>query len=219
MLANIAKLLSQYGDLFRSGLSTTLLLSVQTILIGTALGTVICVLRMSRVEPLRWVCAAYIEIIRGLPLLLQLYIFVFLLPRLLRTGMTNLQAVGLSLALSTSAYISEIIRAGIQAVDTGQSEAARSLGLSSGQALRRVVLPQAVTNILPALGNEFTVVIKNTSLASAFFVGDLMTVQKNVTGSLFMTMEPMLIVGVIYFSMTFTLSKLVALYERRVRTA
>lgn len=219
MATNIAKLLSQYGDLFQSGLVSTLQLSLQTIVIGTLLGVLICVLRMGRIWPLRMLCVSYIELVRGLPLLLQLYMFVFLLPRVLPLDLSNIQAVGLSLALYSSAYIAELMRAGIQAVDRGQVEAARSLGLSRSQAMRKVVLPQAVTNILPALGNEFTVIIKNTSLSSAFFIGDLMTVQKNVTGSLFMTMEPMLIVGVIYFAMTFTLSKLVLLYERRVRAA
>ena len=112
--------------------------------------------------------------------------------------------------------VSPRLRAGIQAVDKGQSEAARSLGLTGKQTMRYIVLPQAVKNILPALGNEFILIIKDTSLASIFFIGDLMTVQKTITSSLYLSLEPMAIVGMIYFSLTFVLSKLVRAYERRV---
>ena len=161
-------------------------------------------------------CTAYIEIIRGTPILLQLYFFVFLLPRILPVNLSNLQAVMLSMSLCAAAYVSELMRAGIQAVDKGQSEAARSLGLTGKQTMRYIVLPQAVKNILPALGNEFILIIKDTSLASIFFIGDLMTVQKTITSSLYLSLEPMAIVGMIYFSLTFVLSKLVRAYERRV---
>ena len=178
--------------------------------------SIICLISMSKVPPLKWMCTAYIEIIRGTPILLQLYFFVFLLPRILPVNLSNLQAVMLSMSLCAAAYVSELMRAGIQAVDKGQSEAARSLGLTGRQTMRYIVLPQAVKNILPALGNEFILIIKDTSLASIFFIGDLMTVQKSITTSLYLSLEPMAIVGMIYFSMTFVLSKLVRAYERRV---
>ena len=118
--------------------------------------------------------------------------------------------------VNSTAYVCEIIRAGIQAIDKGQSEAARSLGLSASQTMMKVVLPQAIRNILPALCNEFIAVIKETSLASIFFIGELMTQFKAINGLTFRVLEPLTIVGIIYFLLTFTLSKLIALLERRL---
>ena len=115
--------------------------------------------------------------------------------------------------------MSEVIRSGIQAVDKGQTEAARSLGLNKTQTMIKVVLPQAVKNILPALGNEFIMIIKETSLASTFFVGDLMTSYLTVRGATFLAIESLFIVGVIYFVLTFALSKLVGIYENKLKNA
>ncbi len=140
----------------------------------------------------------------------------FLLPEI-GINLSPFAAVSVGLVLNTTAYISEIIRSGIQSVDHGQTEAARSLGLSHVQTLRMVVLPQAMRNILPALANEFVTDIKETSLASTFFVGDLMTTYRTVNGATFLTLEPLFIAGVIYFVLSFTLSKLVAYLERRLR--
>jgi ABC-type amino acid transport system permease subunit len=125
-------------------------------------------------------------------------------------------AVSVGLVLNTSAYISEIIRSGIQAVDKGQMEAARSLGLSYAQAMKKIILPQAMKNILPALANEFVTDIKETSLASTFFVGDLMTAYRSINGAIYLTLEPLFVVGIIYFALSFTLSKAVAYLERRM---
>ncbi|MBQ3391149.1 MAG: amino acid ABC transporter permease [Clostridia bacterium] len=216
-MSTMVKLLTIYRPMFFDGLRVTLLLSLFAIVASTLIGSVICVIRMWGIAPLRWLCAAYIEVIRGTPILLQLYFFVFLLPRVIPLNLTNLQAVMLSLALCAAAYVSELMRVGIQAVDKGQTEAARSVGLSGFQTLRYIVLPQAVKNILPALGNEFILIIKDTSLASIFFIGDLMTVQKTLTSSLYLSLEPMTLVAAIYFTMTFTLSKLIQLYESRVK--
>ncbi|NLT58175.1 MAG: amino acid ABC transporter permease [Clostridiales bacterium] len=219
MTANIIRLLGAYGLKFLGGLRVTLMLSALTIVASLPLGGLICMLRMSRLRAVRLLASSYIEVVRGLPLLLQLYCFVFLLPRALPLQLTRLQNVSLSLALFSAAYVAELFRSGIQAVDSGQMEAARSLGLSKAQAMMAVVLPQAVRNILPGLGNQFVIIIKDTSLASVFFVDDLMTVQKVLTGTLYTTMEPMIIAGVIYFALTFSLSKLVSLYEKRVSLA
>ena len=123
----------------------------------------------------------------------------------------------MALVINSSAYVSEVFRSGIQAVDRGQSEAARSLGLNKAQTMIYVVLPQAVRNILPALGNEFVTMIKETSLASTFFIGDLMTSYLKVKGATFLSFECLLIVGVIYFVLTFSLSKLIGLYERTLK--
>ena len=115
--------------------------------------------------------------------------------------------------------MSEVFRSGIQAVDKGQTEAARSLGLSGKQTMTKIVLPQAVKNILPALGNEFITITKDTSLASTFFVGEVMTSYLIVKGNTFLTMECLFIVAVIYYVMTLILNRVVGRMERRMRTS
>ena len=123
------------------------------------------------------------------------------------------------LRLIATAYVCEIVRAGIQAVDVGQTEAARSLGLNARQTMIHIVLPQAVKNILPALCNEFVAIVKETSLASTFFIGELMTQFKTINGLTFRVLEPLTIVGIIYFGVTFIMSKLIALLERRMNAS
>ena len=118
--------------------------------------------------------------------------------------------------MNASSYVAEVIRAGIQAVDKGQMEAARSLGMTSSHAMTKIILPQAVKNILPALGNEFVMILKATSLASTFFLGDLMTSYQKVKGATFLGFECLLIVGIIYFCLTFPLSKVIGYFEKRM---
>ena len=216
---NIIKLTIKYWDKFLiTGLSYSLSLAAITVLVGAVLGSLIALLRMSRIPPFRWIAATYTEIIRGTPMLLQLYLFYFALPQLIPfLNRKQYLCVAIALICNSAAYVSEIIRSGIQAVDIGQTEAARSLGLTKGMTMRKVVLPQAVKNILPALGNEFVTIIKETSLASTFFVGDLMTSYLIVKGATYLAFESLIIVGIIYFLLTFTLSKLVGAYERRLK--
>ena len=216
MAENILRVLNEYSGLFIQGIGYTLLLAFIAVTCGTILGTFVALLKMSSNVVLSFIGTSYIELFRNTPLLLQLYIFMFLLPEI-GINLSPFAAVSVGLVLNTTAYISEIIRSGIQSVDHGQTEAARSLGLSHVQTLRMVVLPQAMRNILPALANEFVTDIKETSLASTFFVGDLMTTYRPVNGATFLTLEPLFIAGVIYFVLSFTLSKLVAYLERRLR--
>ncbi len=221
ILQNLWKILSQYWDVFLiKGLSITLLLSVLTVFFGTILGALVALGKMSRFKPLRFLVTAYVEIIRGTPILLQLYVGYFIVPLALPfLGVSTFASITVALIINSSAYVSEVIRSGIQAVDGGQTEAARSLGLSKSQAMLKVVLPQAVKNILPALGNEFIMVIKETSLASTFFVGDLMTSYLTVKGATYLSFESLMIVGAIYFILTFSLSKVVGVFERRLKAS
>ena len=216
MAGNIMRVLKDYSGLFVQGIGFTLLLAFIAVTFGTIFGTFVALLKMSSNKIASFIGTAYIELFRNTPLLLQLYIFMFLLPEI-GINLSPFAAVSVGLVLNTTAYISEIIRSGIQSVDHGQTEAARSLGLSHVQTLRMVVLPQAMKNILPALANEFVTDIKETSLASTFFVGDLMTTYRTINGATFLTLEPLFIAGVIYFVLSFTLSKLVAYLERRLR--
>lgn len=217
---NIARVMTRYGGLFLEGVGYTLLLSLITVLFGALLGSLLALMRRSRMKPVSMLATAYVELIRGTPLLLQLYFFYFILPEALpMLNLSKFASVSVALVINSSAYVCEIVRAGIQAVDYGQTEAARTLGLSARQTMVRIVLPQAVKNILPALGNEFVTVIKETSLASTFFVGDLMTQYSIVKGSMYLVIEPLVIVGIIYFLLTFSLSKLIAAFERRLKVS
>ena len=217
MLENIVTVVERYWSLFLSGLGYTLLLALITVVCGTLLGSLIALMRMARFRPLSVVATAFIEVIRGTPLLLQLYVFYFLVPKIMPFEIGEFTSVSMALVINSTAYVAEIIRAGILAVDRGQTEAARSLGMDSRQTMVKIVMPQAVKNILPALCNEFVAVVKETSLASTFFVGDLMTVFRRINASIFMTLEPLIVVGIIYFVVTFTMSKAVGVLERRLK--
>ncbi len=220
IIPNIFTIIEKFPGLFLKGIGYTLLLSLITVLLGTVLGSLVALMRRSKIAPTRWIAIAYTEIIRGTPLLLQLYIFAFLLPALIPAlKNANFFNVSVALILNSAGYVSEIIRAGIQAVDNGQTEAARSLGLNSRQTMTHIVFPQAIKNILPALCNEFVTVIKETSLAATFFVGDLMTTYNNIKGIMFLVLEPLIVIGIIYFILTFTLSKAVAVLERRLKAS
>jgi His/Glu/Gln/Arg/opine family amino acid ABC transporter permease subunit len=217
---NIGRVLSKYWALFLQGAGYTLLLSFITVLFGTVLGSILALMRRSQNKLVSGFASGYVEVIRGTPLLLQLYLFYFMLPELLpMLNLSKFACVSIALVINSSAYVCEVVRAGIQAVDYGQTEAARTLGLNARQTMLRIVMPQAVKNILPALGNEFVTVIKETSLASTFFVGDLMTQYSTVRGSMYLVIEPLVVVGVIYFILTFTLSKAVNAFERRLQVS
>ena len=217
----MVKIFGKYWKSFLvDGLLNTLYLSLIAVFFGSVIGAILALVKKSKIKPLGWLVTAFVEIIRGTPMLLQLYIGVFLLPLLLPfLALNDFWSVAITIILNSAAYVSEIIRSGIEAVDKGQTEAARSLGLSSTTTMCDIVLPQAVKNILPALGNEFITIIKETSLAATFFVGELMTIYKSVSGYTHATIECFLIVGMIYFVVNFILSKLLKLVERKMKHA
>lgn len=215
---NVVKILSRYWKiLLVEGVSKTLLLSVIAVVFGAIIGSLFAFAKMSRFRPLAWVVTAIVEVIRGTPMLLQLYIGYFILPLILPFEMGAFATVSVVLMINSGAYVSEIIRSGIGAVEKGQTEAARSLGLGEKTTMVHIVLPQAVRHILPALGNEFITVVKETSLASTFYVGELMTSYLIVKGTTYLALETLFIVGVIYFVLTFVLSNLLKLAERMLK--
>ncbi len=218
--SNIVKLMTNYWKVFLiEGISNTLILTCIAVVLGVLLGTLVAIIKMSRSKILRFLITVYIEIIRGTPILLQLYIFYFVLPQLLPfLKLSPFMWVAIAMCVNSSAYVSEVIRSGIQAVDKGQTEAARSLGLSASQTMSKVILPQAIRNILPALGNEFIMILKETSLASTFYLGDLMTSYLLVKGATYLGFECLIIVGAIYLCLTYPLSQLVGYFEKRMAT-
>ncbi|HHZ00065.1 MAG TPA: amino acid ABC transporter permease, partial [Tissierellia bacterium] len=174
----IINLWNKYDYVYIKGLIGTLWLAAITVFIATIIGTFIAIMKLSKIKVLDIITTAYIEILRGTPILLQLYFFWLLLPKILSFNLSDTACIIVALIVNASSYVAEVIRAGIQAVDKGQTEAAKSLGLSNWNTMRKIILPQAVKNILPALGNEYITMVKQTSLASVFFVQELMTSYK-----------------------------------------
>ena len=220
MFENVIKILDKYGYVFVKGLGGTLWMSAVTVAAGTVLGILIALMRMGKLKVLRVISDVYVEVIRGIPALVQLYFFWLLFPKLFPfMEISDLTSIIIAFIVNASAYISEIIRAGIQAVDKGQWEAARSLGMSESNVYLKIILPQAIKNILPALCNEFISTIKGTSLASVFFLNELTTGYKTVASATFLALESLCISGVIYLILNVTLSKLVAILERRLKAS
>lgn len=206
--------LKTYGQYFVNGTFYTVGLSLMAVVFGLIAGTGLTLLRRSKFLPLAKCGDAYVAIVRGTPLILQLYIVYY--------GFQNipmLVAAVLAMTLNSAAYISEIIRAGIAAVDKGQWEAARSLGMSSGLTMKTVILPQAFKNILPALGNEFIVLIKESAIVSVIGVHDLMYNADTVRGITFKPFEPLIVVAAIYFVLTYSLSKVLQQLEGRMKVS
>lgn len=218
MLSNIIDIMSKYWKVFLlTGVGYTLLLSVITVIFGAIIGLLVCAGRMSNIKPIKAICTLIVDIIRGTPMLLQIYVGYFLVPKLLPFHVSEFAAVAVAFAINSGCYLSEAFRSGIQAVDRGQMESARSLGLTYKQAMAKVILPQAIKNILPALGNEFVMIIKDTSLASTFFIGDIMTSYLKVKGITYLTMECLIIVAVIYYVLTKIISLVLSKFEMRLK--
>ncbi len=218
MLEQMIRLWGQYGYVYLKGLWGTIWLSLLTVAAATLLGTVVALIKMSRLKIFNLIINVYIEIIRGTPILLQLYFFWLLLPKVTGINLSDATCIIVALILNAAAYVAELIRAGIQAVDPGQKEAAQSLGLSPKNGFLYVILPQAVKNILPAIGNEFIAIIKETSLASVFFVPELTTSYKTVQSATYLGIPSITIAGVIYLIVIFTLTRLLGLLERRLKS-
>ena len=218
------KIIVRYSSFFTEGIVNTLIIAAFSVLLGTLLGTVMATMRIGRIAPLRWLAVAYIEFIRGTPLMVQLMFIFYGLPMIgikipdisWIPNFSRFAAGIVAMSMNSCAYVAEIIRSGIQAVDIGQTEAARSVGFSSGEAMRLVVLPQAVKNILPALGNEFVTVIKESSIVSVIGIADLMFRTNDIIALSYRSLECLAVAAVLYFIMTFISSRLISLAERRM---
>ena len=222
------RIVQEYAPYFRQGALYTVILAAAAIFLGFVFALLITSLRMSRFRVLRGIALSYVEVIRGTPILVQLMIIyygvctILPVPAVTIFGFiqTSMFIPGtIAVACNSGAYVSEIIRSGILAVDKGQSEAARSLGMTQMQNMIRIVLPQAIKNILPALGNEFVTIIKESSVCMVIGIPELMYNTNIAKGATFRTMEPLVIAAIIYFLLTFSISKLIAYFERRMRRA
>ena len=186
----------------------------------------LAMMRLSKIKPIKWFAGAYIAVFRSTPMLVQLSIIYFglfhyiSLPRTLLFGFIAINRFipgVVALALNSSAYVAEIFRAGILAVDKGQTEAARSLGLSSWQSMRLVVLPQAIKNVLPALANEVVTMVKESSICSVLGMAEIMYTAQTVSGNSYITLAPYVLAALVYFCINYPASKAIEAIERRMR--
>ncbi|TJX15248.1 amino acid ABC transporter permease [Tissierella creatinini] len=212
----MVEFLSKYYSYFLKGTFTTLQISFFGVIFGSLVGVLISLMRLSSKKIISRIARVYIEIVRGTPLLLQLYIVFYGLPMFIPLPESRMFLGTLAVLLNSAAYVAEIIRAGIQSIDRGQMEAARSLGMRHGVSMRYIIIPQAFKNILPAMGNEFIVLIKESAIISTIAIPDLMYNADTLRGITYKPFMPLVIAGVIYFIITFTLSKILGILERRL---
>ncbi|HWJ03321.1 MAG TPA: amino acid ABC transporter permease [Verrucomicrobiae bacterium] len=201
------------------GAVLTLELTAAAVAIGTIIGLLMAIARLSVRRWIAWPAAAYVDFFRGTPLLVQIYLIYFGAPQLLQFQPPDSYpyiAGIIALSLNSGAYIAEIFRAGIQSIDRGQTEAARSLGMTKGQAMQFVILPQAFKRVIPPLGNEFIAMLKDSALVSVISIEELLFSGKIIVGRAFKPFEIYISVAVIYLVMTLTISRIVNYMERRL---
>ena len=215
----------EYINLIEQGMICTLSLSALTVLFGFILALFLAICRLSNIKVDKFLATVYVEVLRATPLLVQLFIVYNIL--LAGVSLPKFKVFGfirferflpgvIALSLNSGAYLSEIIRSGIQSIDGGQTEAARSLGMTQWQNLKLIVLPQAIKNILPAIANEFVTIIKESSICYTIGVQEIMYGVNSIKGATFSIGEPLIIAAVVYFCLTFPTSKIIAYFERRM---
>ena len=207
--------LPKYYTTYIDATVTTLKVSLIALLIGLLLGIVICLAKISTIKVLNVLATIYVEVIRNTPILVQIMIIYFALPEV-GISFTSFMSAIIALSINSGAYVSEIFRSGILAIDKGQMEAGRSLGLSYFQTMKFIILPQALKNSLPALGNEFISLVKESSIVYFVGVADIMFAANTVKNATYETFGPYLIAAAIYFIITSVLSFLVKRLEKKL---
>lgn len=201
------------------GLQNTLLIAINGLIIGIVIGTLIATVRVlpkyKRLpKVLNAICSVYVSLFRGTPMVVQLLVFYYVLLPIIGVHITGVQVAMVVFGLNSGAYISEIMRSGIQSVDSGQLEAGRAVGLSFGVTMVKIVIPQAVKNILPTLGNEFISLIKETSVVSFVGAADLYVAFSYIGSNSYEFMVPYLVMAMIYIVLVLIISLLIKLLER-----
>lgn len=222
-LINIAV---KYRMLLLNGTKITLIVSILTIIFGLLFGILMAFMKMSRIKILRLFANVYVEFIRGTPVLVQIFLVYYGLPIMgvevpsIVVGGTDISRIvsgTLALVINTTAYVCEIVRGGIESIDYGQTEGALALGMKPARAMLAIVFPQAMKNILPSLGNEFITIIKTSSQISVIGIADLMYTADTIRGISFKPMEPLILVALIYFAITFIISTLLRHFEKKMK--
>lgn len=204
--------LGKYGFYYLEGLKVTLLLAFWTLILATILGVVIGMVRVQNYKIISSIIDGWINFVRGVPVMVQIFIVYYGIA----TSLPPFWAAVVSLTVNSSVYIAEHTRAGMQAVNKGQMEAARCIGMSKMQANWYIIIPQAIKNILPSLCNEFILLIKNTSIVSVIALHELTYTSNSVRANTFLAFEPLIVTAFIYFIITYILKKLVNILERRL---
>ncbi len=216
LLSNFS-FLPQYWKLYLDGVVVTLELSVISIILGAILGAALTGMHASRFKLFSLIARTYIGIIRDTPLLVQVYVVYIGLPEITGFKIPDFMTGVIALTICSSAYISEVFRAGIDSVPSPQIEAARGLGMSRFQTARGIILPQALKNIMPALVNQFITNIKSSSLVSVLGIGDLMYEAQTVRGSTALGIQPILVAAVIYLVIMIVMNTLLGRLEKRLK--
>ncbi len=206
-----------YIPFILEGIKGTLLVTLISVVLGFFWGSILALIKISNVKLLNWLAVAYTSIFRGTPLILQLTFVYFATPQLTGYNISQLEAAVLTFTLNSGAYISETIRGGILAVDKGQWEAAKALGVPYHRMMLDIILPQAVKNILPALVNETIALLKESALVSTIGLADIMQNANVVKGTIFRYFEPYMIAGTLYYVMVMILTWVARVLERRMR--
>lgn len=201
---------------FLQGVGVTLELAFFTVLFGSLLGLIVAVFRRTPILPLRWIMNAYVAFIRGTPLLVQVLLIVYGLPQL-GIRLPRLTMCTIALVINSGAYMAELIRSGLQSVERGQEEAAQSLGMSASQTMIHIILPQAIKVTLPAMGNEFVAIIKESSILYAVGVYELTYQAYKLASVNYYYIETLIVAALIYFVLTYAATGLLKILERRMR--
>ena len=197
------------------GAGVTIKITAMSVAVGVIIGLFVGIARICRVRPLEWLAAVYVDFFRGTPLLVQIFLVYFALPVL--TGQRidpYIAAIG-ACGINSGAYVAEIFRAGIQSIDEGQMEAGRSLGMTWGQTMRYIIVPQAFKRVIPPLGNEFIALLKDSSLVSVIGFEELTRRGQLIIAKTYGSLEIWISVAIVYLVMTLTISRFVAYLEKR----
>ena len=211
------EILTNSFPVLMQGLRMTLIISISSILFAMVIGLVVSLMRLSGVKVLDLISKTYVDIIRGTPLIIQAFFLYFGVPDLLNIRIDNLTAGIIIMSLNAGAYMSEVFRGGILSVPYGQTEAARSLGLSNAKTMRKVIIPQAVKNMVPAFINQMIISLKDTSLLSVIGRGELTQRGQIVVAATYNSFEIYFIIGVMYFVLIKLISLLGDFVERKLK--
>jgi putative lysine transport system permease protein len=226
----VSVIISNYGLWFLRGAGVTMLIALSGTLIGLVIGLIIGVVRTIPMDKnrggsparralfkgLNVLLAIYIEVFRGTPMIVQAMVVYYGLMEGFGIDLSPIMAGIIIVSINTGAYMAEIVRAGIQSIDTGQGEAASAIGMTHGQTMLHIILPQAIRNILPAIGNEFVINIKDTSVLNVISVTELFFMTKSVKGVNYRTFESFTVAGAIYLVLTFTVTRILRMLEHKM---
>ncbi len=209
------------GDRYKwllEGFLNTLIITFGALIIGVIIGTVIAVAKYfcegnKKLRFVNWICDFYTTVIRGIPITVLLLVFFYII----LVAADGVTVAIIAFGINSGAYMAELIRSGINAVDKGQMEAARSLGMSKGQAMRKIIFPQAIKNILPAIGNECIALLKETSVAGYVAIVDLTRAATNIRNKTFDAVNPIIMLALVYLVLVVIMTKLLAVLEKRLR--